>query len=80
MGASRYKILFTDVGGVIATNGWDTELRKKMVDAFELDQTEVDSRHHMMFDSYERGKLTLDDYLKWTIFYMPRPLDRKSVV
>ena len=31
MGTSTYKAVFTDVGGVIATNGWDTELRKKMV-------------------------------------------------
>jgi putative hydrolase of the HAD superfamily len=73
MAKSRYKAVFTDVGGVIATNGWDTPLRAKMVEHFQLDHKEVDSRHQLMFDSYERGNLTFEQYLNWTIFYEPRP-------
>lgn len=72
MAHSRFKALFTDVGGVIATNGWDTELRGRMVTHFGLDHAAVNSRHRLMFDSYERGHLTLDQYLKWTVFYEPR--------
>lgn len=79
MGVSPYKAIFTDVGGVIATNGWDTPLRERMVERFSLNQKEVDDRHHLMFDSYERGKLTFEDYLKWTVFYEPRPFSLEEV-
>lgn len=68
----RFKILFTDVGGVLATNGWDTDLRCNMVKHFGLDQAAVDSRHRLMFDSYERGHLSLEQYLQWTVFFEPR--------
>lgn len=79
MGASRYKAIFTDVGGVIATNGWDTPLRERMVEHFSLNQKEVDDRHHLMFDSYERGNLTLEDYLQWTVFYEQRPFSLEEL-
>src|SRR4051794_9856087 len=72
MGKTRFKVLFTDVGGVIATNGWDTDIRHRMVQRFGLDGDCVDARHRLMFDSYERGNLTLDEYLRWTVFYEPR--------
>lgn len=79
MGAPAYKAIFSDVGGVIATNGWDTPLREKMVAQFELNQKDVDSRHQLMFDSFERGNLTFDEYLKWTIFYEPRNFTPEEV-
>jgi putative hydrolase of the HAD superfamily len=69
---TRFKVLFSDVGGVIATNGWDTGLRHKMVEHFGLDHAEVNSRHRLMFDSYERGHLSLEQYLEWTVFFEPR--------
>lgn len=70
---SRYKILFTDVGGVIATNGWDSTLRRRVVEHFNLDPRETEGRHRLVFDAYEHGKMTFEDYLRWTIFYKPRP-------
>ena len=73
MNNSRYKVLFTDIGGVIATNGWDTALRTKVVKHFHLDPEETASRHNLVFDAYERGNMTFEDYLRWTIFYKPRP-------
>lgn len=79
MATSRYKAVFTDVGGVIATNGWDTPLRLTMVERFQLDHKEVDSRHQLMFDSYERGNLTFEEYLNWTVFYEPRPFTLEEV-
>lgn len=79
MATSRYKAVFSDVGGVIATNGWDTPLRATMVEHFGLDQQEVDSRHQLMFDSFERGNLTFDEYLNWTVFYEPRPFTVEEV-
>lgn len=66
------RTLFTDIGGVLLTNGWDRAMRTKACEHFNLDAAEVDERHHLTFDTYEIGKLSLDEYLKRTIFYEPR--------
>lgn len=64
--------LFLDVGGVLLSNGWDSALRKKAAETFGLDLKEMETRHHLTFDTYEVGKLSLDDYLKRTVFYVKR--------
>ena len=68
--------LFLDVGGVLGTNGWDRQGRERAAKHFNLDRTEVDERHHLTFDTYEEGKLSLDEYLTRTIFYEPRAFTR----
>ena len=68
--------LFLDVGGVLGTNGWDRQARERAAKQFNLDRAEVDERHHLTFDTYEEGKLSLDEYLSRTIFYEPRPFTR----
>lgn len=50
-----------------------------MVKHFNLDHAAVNSRHRLMFDSYERGHLSLDQYLRWTVFYEPRPFETEEV-
>jgi putative hydrolase of the HAD superfamily len=65
--------LFLDIGGVLLTNGWDHHARHAACEHFNLDCAEVDERHHLTFDTYEVGKLTLDDYLHRVIFYKPQP-------
>jgi putative hydrolase of the HAD superfamily len=65
-------VLFLDIGGVLLTNGWDRAMRRRAADAFDLDPEETNERHHLTFDTYERGLLSLDDYLKRVIFYQPR--------
>jgi putative hydrolase of the HAD superfamily len=74
--ATQIKALFTDVGGVILTNGWDGGARKRAAEQFHLDLAEVDQRHHLTFDTYEIGKLSLDDYLDRIVFYEPRSFSR----
>ena len=64
--------LFTDIGGVLLTNGWDHNSRNKAIKQFGLDPKETQERHTMTFDTYEVGKLTLDEYLKRVVFYMKR--------
>jgi putative hydrolase of the HAD superfamily len=76
--ATRIKALFTDVGGVILTNGWDGGARKRAAEQFHLDLAEVDQRHHLTFDTYEIGKLSLDDYLDRIVFYEPRSFSRED--
>ncbi len=70
--------LFLDVGGVLGTNGWDREARERAAEHFRLDRAEVDERHHLTFDTYEEGKLSLDEYLTRTIFYERRPFARDA--
>ena len=48
-------------------------MRKKAAEEFELDYEEMDERHHLTFDTYEEGKLTLYDYLQRVVFYQQRP-------
>jgi putative hydrolase of the HAD superfamily len=66
-------VLFLDIGGVFLTNGWDHHSRHHVAQLFALDEAEINSRHGLMFDTYEIGKITLDEYLKHVIFYQPRP-------
>jgi putative hydrolase of the HAD superfamily len=64
--------LFLDIGGVLLTNGWDSNIRRQAVEKFNLDFEEMNERHHLTFDTYEEGKLSLDDYLKRVVFYQDR--------
>jgi putative hydrolase of the HAD superfamily len=68
--------LFLDVGGVLLTNGWDRHARERAAKVFDLDPAEMDERHHLTFDTYEVGKLTLEEYLTRVVFYRDRPFTR----
>jgi putative hydrolase of the HAD superfamily len=72
--------LFFDLGGVCISNGWDHEQRKIVAQKLSFDYEAFDSRHRQVVDALERGQLTLDDYLKWTLFYEPRPFTSEEVV
>ena len=80
MAATNIKTIFTDIGGVLLSNGWDREARKKAVELFDLDETETEERHHLTFDTYEVGKLTLDEYLKRLVFYKKRNFTAKEFI
>lgn len=64
--------LFLDIGGVLLTNGWGHESRKLAADTFGLNLVEIEERHHLTFDTYEVGKLTLSEYLSRVVFYKSR--------
>lgn len=64
--------LFLDIGGVLLTNGWDHNSRKRAAETFGLDYEEMSERHHLTFDTYEEGKLSLDEYLNRVVFYRDR--------
>jgi len=70
--------LFLDIGGVLLTNGWDRTARRLAGETFGLDYEEMDERHHLTFDTYEEGKLSLDEYLDRIVFYEERPFTRDS--
>ena len=68
--------LFLDIGGVLLTNGWDHRARKRAATNFKLELSEMEDRHHLTFDTYEEGKLTLEEYLGRVVFYRKRPFTR----
>ena len=64
--------LFWDVGGVLLTNGWDREARRRAAEQFHLDWEEFEDRHDLVVADFEKGLLTLDEYLRRTVFYRSR--------
>jgi putative hydrolase of the HAD superfamily len=70
--------LFLDIGGVLLTNGWDHNIRTRAAEKFSLDYNEMNERHHLTFDTYEEGKLSLDEYLNRVVFYQERSFSREE--
>jgi putative hydrolase of the HAD superfamily len=70
---AKISAIFWDVGGVLLSNAWDHEQRQQALKHFNLDEVEFESRHQMLVSSFERGKITLQEYLERTIFSRPRP-------
>lgn len=76
---SSYKILFSDIGGVLLSNGWGHLSRMATAEKYGLDYTEMDELHHFIFNVYEIGKITLDEYLDTVIFHQPRSFSREEI-
>jgi putative hydrolase of the HAD superfamily len=72
------RTLFVDVGEVLLTNGWDHLARKRAAKHFNLDWAEMDSRHHLVFETHEEGRLTFEEYLGWVVFYEKRAFTRNQ--
>ena len=72
--------VFFDIGGVVLSNGWDHDQRRKTAEQLGFDYAAFDSRHQQVVDSLERGQLSLHDYLQWTLFYEPRPFGEADIV
>ncbi len=64
--------LFIDIGGVILTDGWNRKWRKAAAEKFNLDYDDMDNRHHLTYDTYEVGKISLDEYLDRVVFFKNR--------
>lgn len=78
MNSDRIRILFFDVGGILLTNGWGHESRKLAAKKFKLDYDEVNSLHNFIFNVYEIGSITLDQYLDTVIFNHERNFTRED--
>ncbi len=72
--------LFLDIGGVLLTNGWGKEQRNNAIKHFKLDSDEMNERHHLTFDTYEEGKLTLTEYLERVVFYTKRKFSQAEFI
>ena len=69
---NKVKTIFIDIGGVLLSNAWGHESRQEAAKKFGLHYAEMDVLHDFIFNVYEIGKITLDDYLDTVIFNHPR--------
>ena len=74
------KHVFFDIGGVLATNGWDRESRKAAVEKFGLDEEEFASRHDAMAGPLDEGAVTLSEYVKFAVFNKPRSFSENDFI
>jgi putative hydrolase of the HAD superfamily len=70
---TAFTCMFLDIGGVLLNNGWDHHARKRAATNFKLDWAEMEERHNLNFNTYEEGKVTLEEYLRRVVFYRERP-------
>jgi putative hydrolase of the HAD superfamily len=77
---SSIRAIFWDVGGVLLTNAWDRDERRTALEHFHLDEEEQEfhDRHEMIVAPFERGEITLDEYLERTVFYRARSFTPQS--
>jgi len=75
---SPFDVILFDVGGVLLTNGWDHQERSAAVAQFKLDKQELETRHAKVSPAWERGEISLDQYLDAAVFYEPREFSREE--
>lgn len=74
----QYKILFSDVGGVILSNAWGHESRMVAAKKFKIDYGEMNVLHNFIFNVWEMGKISMDDYLHTVVFHKKRDFSREE--
>lgn len=68
MQTTSFKVIFFDIGGVLLTDGWGHVARQAAAKKFGLDYEQMDRLHDFIFNVYEIGRITLDDYLNTVVF------------
>lgn len=66
------KAVFLDIGGVMLTNAWGHESRQKAAEVFNFDYEEMDILHNFIYNVFEIGSISLDEYLNTVVFHCPR--------
>ena len=61
--------LFLAVSGVLLIDGWDHHARKCAETMFKLGFAEMEDRYHLTCETYEGGKLRLEEYSGRVVFY-----------
>jgi putative hydrolase of the HAD superfamily len=74
--ATAITCVFLDIGGVLLTDGWNREFRTLSAREFSLNPEELENRHHQAFETYEAGKLSLEEYLDRVVFHQKRSFTR----
>jgi putative hydrolase of the HAD superfamily len=72
----KLSCIFLDLGGVVLSNGWDQSARKRAVEKFGLSKSDFEDRHRLVFEAYENGLLTFEQYLDSCVFHQKRSFTR----
>ena len=70
--------VFFDIGGVLGTNGWDREQRKRALEKFSVEDEDFEHRHHQVVSEFETGAMSQEEYLDVTVFHTPRLFSRED--
>jgi putative hydrolase of the HAD superfamily len=71
--------LFVDIGGVLLSDGWGRRQRERAIAEFGLDGEDFSNRHLQIWNSYQLGKCSLDDYFERVLFYRPQSFSRAAL-
>lgn len=80
LATARITATLWDCGGVFLTNGWDHRERRQVIDHFGLSYEEFEERHEKPNDAWERGHITIQEYLRQSVFYQPRQFSLEEFI
>lgn len=75
---SKIKVIFLDIGGVLLTNGWGHISRQNAARHFGFDYDEMNVLHHFIYNVFEIGSISLDEYLDIAVFHHPRDFTKSE--
>ena len=75
---TKIKVVFMDVGGVLLTNGWDHHSRENAAKIFNFDYDEMNILHNFIYNVFEVGNISLDEYLETTVFHKERNFSKED--
>ena len=78
MANDKISTIFFDIGGVLLSNAWGHQSRQDAAAKFGINYSEMDVLHDFIFNVYEIGKITLDDYLDTVVFNHPRDFTKED--
>ncbi len=73
MSDASIELILCDVGGVLGTNGWDHDSRRLAAQRFGFEFEPFERRHEEAVDTWECGRMTMDEYLDFAVFNVARP-------
>jgi putative hydrolase of the HAD superfamily len=77
---SEIRHIFFDIGGVLGSNGWDRDERAKAIERFHLDSDDFQCRHEEVVGVWEEGRISIDEYLDFTVFHRRRDFTREEFI
>ena len=77
---TEFRHIFFDIGGVLGSNGWDSEQRGRAVKRFGLDAEDFEWRHKEVVAQWEEGRITIDEYLDIAVFCARRSFSREEFI
>ncbi len=76
--SSKIKVVYMDIGGVLLTNGWGHESREKAAAKFDINYDEMNVLHNFIYNVFEIGSISLDEYLDTVVFHVPRDFAKED--